>query len=269
MSSNKKEIIKPSLLRQYYLTFVRLYGVIYFDDAHMIIKKYHPSFLKKDLRKDLNPRLFIYGRGYAVAKTKNNKFIIFNPIFTYEDIDRLFLAQGNKPFFVCPNEEEYLKYQDPDYDDNEELYDKLEKFLLKNGFSKQQAITICYTTKINIATQAKMQTLADTFESLNIDFGNEEVFADYMGYYQELNNNTRIPSNRGFTPLEIANHNTSMVELFKRFKDSLEQEFLDENLDAYAFKTAIKQDPELTFEDRQEMLEYIDNIIEKMESLKA
>ena len=80
----------------FYKFFANMYGAIHSDDAFLIMKRFYPSLLKKDMYKDMNSRVYRSTRGYTIYKTTDNKYVVCRDYYEFEDLDRLFEMQDNQ-----------------------------------------------------------------------------------------------------------------------------------------------------------------------------
>lgn len=203
--------------RLFYLFFVNMYGVIHSDDAYLIMKKFYPSLLKKDLYKDLNNRLYKNNRGYEIYRTDgNNKFVIARDYFEFEDFDLLFKEQGDKPFFI-PETLDGIKYYTTRefwFNENDDYLESFKEFLMfriKNRRPLEEVIKRIFWS-IEILFESIERITINQFVELLEGFGfetkEENDLYTVARFFQILNNNTRMLSNRGFKPTELGHSAT-------------------------------------------------------------
>ena len=142
--------MKPKDFRNCYLSFVQLYGAIFSDDASNIIKIYFPDLKKSELINDLRSRCDKLTRGYAIIKAVKGKYVICDELYDYDDLDKLFDRQTDKPFFIPKTYEEFLKYQDYSFweEQHKDELDGLQRFLAKRC-DKPEAVTKTLFTHIS------------------------------------------------------------------------------------------------------------------------
>lgn len=199
-----------------YIFFAEMYGVIHSDDALIIMKKYFPSLDEKEMNKDLKERLGNKELNYAIYSVDNNKYIISFKGYGSKDINRLFMVQSNKPFFIPRTFEQMEYYINNDYwfEENEELIIDLTDFFddhlnkIKDDKKRRDiAINIVFKLAITIHHSILMvppQMIVEFIESEGVELTNEKEVMEFMNYYQRLNNNIRMVCNRGFTPHELS-----------------------------------------------------------------
>lgn len=207
--------MKPKEFRTIYLAFSNLYGAIYSDDAYLIMKYYFPSLKKKEMYQDMKSRKDKFTRGYEVVGTTDSKYVIKADYLSFDDLDRLFAFQGDKPFYYPETFEEMESYSNSDYwfTDNKKTLDMLSDFLDKRIDVKDETkrainvIAIIYMIRIYIESidHLNTQQYFDLLEERGVKLKSSKDGIEFMRMFQTLNNNTRHITNRGFTPTELSN----------------------------------------------------------------
>lgn len=195
--------MKPSEFLKIYKALVNLYGAIVTDDAYPIIKKYYPNILKKDLYKDLKKRVNKFTRWYAVYRTTGHNYLIASEFMSFDDVDCLFGEQMNKPRYVPDTLEEFLRYSEPTYVEENGAFDIAKQYLIDVlNFEPNKAYieTILMVGRIRNGLR-----LQDTINAIEKDytFKDENDVIEFVRIYQLLNNNTRLIENCGHTPSEL------------------------------------------------------------------
>ena len=218
------------LFTDFYKAFVNLYGAIDSNDAYPIMCRYIPGLKKKDFINDLKERYQGYQTKFQIIKTTINTFIIADIKYSFDDLDRLFSYQGNKPFYVTDSLDEYLRFSNDMYgvfkDENESYLSQIESICLKNKVDENNIDKINKVIFDNIYNWKKFdQKTINRLDKLGLKFHSEIELKSFIDVYYKIHNNTRIRTNRGFTPSElsrsVSNDNSSnpKVELGEEFKN--------------------------------------------------
>lgn len=120
--------------------------------------------------------------------------------------DRLYLrveeTQGNKEYYI-PNPEEIIEYTENGYPVSDPYYRRLKTFLMRKMNMKPDEAEEYMPA---IWGQVSMgEDLPDIMESFGEDFvfPSEEELKEFVSIMTDINNNTRMLINRGWTPNEI------------------------------------------------------------------
>lgn len=120
--------------------------------------------------------------------------------------DRLYLrveeTQGNKEYYI-PNPEEIIEYTENGYPVSDPYYRRLKTFLMRKMNMKPDEAEEYMPV---IWGQVSMgEVLSDIMESFGEDFvfPSEEALKEFVSIMTDINNNTRMLVNRGWTPNEI------------------------------------------------------------------
>ena len=221
--------MKKNEFNKCYKYFAYMFGAIHSDDAYLIMRLYFPSLLKKDMYIDLKERYDKEPRDYQVVKTTNNKYIICQKHYTYEDLDRLFAIQADKPYFFpySYNDLAYYLNEDDFMDNNEELIKDFLHYLvdhLPSHMSEEEKtekgirlIFDLHQVFHHSIDMMRIQEIVDYLEHNKVKFKSEKDINTFMKIYQQFVNNTRTISNRGYTPLELSQFNKDNPEFNKDF----------------------------------------------------
>ena len=201
--------ISPKQYREFYIGCIRLYGVIDSDSAFDIFKTYYPDSIKDEFLDDLRKRLSRSSREYTIWTTKKKNFyLIVDEGLDDRGIEKLFSLQDNKPFYIPSSLDSFLKSSFYEYweEVNKDDIDKLIAILKKCNCPVSELIVTLIYPFLQISSLSEkynpFDTLLDIFKRLNVSF-DEESFTNLLPIIQSLSNNTKLPCNRGFTPLEL------------------------------------------------------------------
>ena len=210
-------MISAKTFRESYLSLGHLYGAIYSDDAFKILKGYYPELTKSKLLADLKSRTEKnYTLGYRVFKVSDpetgrilpKQYLICGEIFTDKEIDLILDSAYGKPFYTPPLET-FKKYSDRWFRENQSEFDQIVRFFLDHTKPGEQTISmpdtfyerhfkscdsIYYSEKLEII-------LSNPF--FGRSFQNERDVKRFFNMLMRLLNNTKCPSNRGYSPNEI------------------------------------------------------------------
>lgn len=193
--------------RKAYLYFVSLYGVIYSEDAYRILKFYFPDLKKEQLLKDLKDRATKLTREYIVVETdKKNLYVIAEPYLDYEDYDRIFKEQANKPYYYPTTFEGLCKFEP--YQNWLELNDKnltdMINYFIDRGDTNLKIIELTMVLYWKVRDQEPIEKLIEYFKDYGFEIKTQEDLAFVMSKLIPVMNNTRLRENRGYTPSELS-----------------------------------------------------------------
>ncbi len=199
----------PKHYYQFYIGCIRLYGVIDSDSAFLIFKKYYPESLKKDFLKDIRTRNGKYTKKYIIWTTyKKNLYLIADDWYNQKDIELIFSLQEDKPFYIPNTLEEFINCSSFEYWKifNKKYIDGLSSILSKNTkFKVESTLETIFETIRYLSRQSHFEPLGEITKRLikwGYDF-NEQELTSVVALLQEIVNNTKMPCNRGYTPLEL------------------------------------------------------------------
>lgn len=205
--------MKLKEFRTCYLSFVNLYGAIHSDYAFQIMKKYFPSLTKKEMYKDMKSRYEKYTREYEIIKTTDNKYVVKAVYLTYENLDKLFDSQGDKPFFIPETFEELERYSNSSYwlDDFENIINRfitfISRFMESDDEKKtsRRILSLIYTIRIYVESLDILDfgKYIDLLDKYKIKIDKEEDIKAYLDYITLFNNYSKHISNRGYSPNEL------------------------------------------------------------------
>lgn len=270
--------MKASVLRQFYLTFVNLYGVIFYTDAYNIIKKYFPNFKKSTLLKDLKDRSDKMTKRYIVLKNKDKKdpYLICDEFLSDEEIGQIIYEQHNKPFFVCDDLEEYFEYTyslgyNPGYQPMIDFaYNKLKK---KNDKNEARILADLFVgmlcERIHSECGDPMKSFNDMIQkSIDIlELETDREVEKMLKLYMELQSNVKMFVNRGHSPLELRKIMPPVdpENLVVNIGDNMRNHMMDDDIDLDEIIEELKNDRDLPERMRDDLIRQF----EEMKLLKS
>lgn len=122
----------------------------------------------------------------------------------YPDDRGLLSVQGNKKYYL-PTLKEIIDFGTKGYDTDSKPAKKLKQFILnKTDAMPDEADFATHVAQIKISEGCDMQEIFEIFEELEITLDNEKDINRLVQCISELWNNTRMVTNRGFTPNELS-----------------------------------------------------------------
>ena len=204
-------MVTPKQLREAYICIGNLYGVLESDEVFALLKNYYPELKKSALTNDLKKRSdIVLIRDYLVVPTtKRGHYIVSDPLMDEEDWNRIFDESSGKPLYIPPFEE-FLRYKDSLYRDNEEDYAAIARFIMRRGKSRTGRPLNEYLVSFNVKdlfrrhdfNKALSLLLGD--EYFGYEFQREEDIDTLMSLINKAYNNTRLPENHGYSPFELS-----------------------------------------------------------------
>lgn len=210
------------LLEDYFDAFSNLYNILPLRDAYKIIDSQNKGMLTEEqfaafseiMRHDKPVGRFYYVLGndelyLGAPKSESMDRMIVNESLVdidYEHFYKLDDAQHGKPLCIL-SKEETLKYSDQFYIPQTPQLKALKKFLReKLKIGEKQANGFVTDCHMIITCAEPTDMLNDIFkmaERINVPM-TEKQAEEFVGLVYDINNNTRLPSNRGYTPNELA-----------------------------------------------------------------
>ena len=142
--------------------------------------------------------MYFYQKGYLMCDSYGD-----NVLDVTEDYRPMLSAQKGKPYYV-PDQEELLNYEDDIYVEENTSFRNMLNFIIRK-MRRNEDDAYDYATEIQflIRNGNKPGEILDDCARMGLDFLNDNQFSEFMSYLMEMNNNTRIPENRGYTPNEM------------------------------------------------------------------
>ncbi len=263
--------MKASELRKIYLASVHLYGTITSTQLYKLITHYQLDVTKEQLLKDLATRVDKLTNNYYVGKKSKNSFFLVDTSFSNEEFNDLLVAKRGKPFYYPPTYEDFLKYSDPNYFDAnaKKAFDKLNRFLEKNSDIEKKFVPFVAEAFISKLTYYSFNDAIELFKNMKFDFAKESDADKFFAILSEASNNLRIPSNNGFTPLEMFEVSGvhAVADLTDQFLKALKEAFYNGDIDPYSFLRDFEYDETIPENIRAPFVRALKDIIKDIESI--
>ena len=220
MAENKLSTETKELLRSYFAAFSNLYGITPLYRALRIIQKQNPElelneeeFLSFVVEIEQERHFYIIAGAEDIYSDVNKptpplkREIIAEHLYAVDDCDsydKLRAEQEGKPFYI-PEKESLLKYQDNFYDEETKESLALGAFLRDRLKLKRADDVLDELQLAARMEQRDPQMIIWEVERLagRGCLGSIEMINELLQYYFAMYNNTRLASNRGFTPTEL------------------------------------------------------------------
>ena len=220
MVENKLSTETKELLRSYFAPFSNLYGITPLYRALRIIQKQNPElglteeeFLSFVNEIEQEEHFYIIAGAEDIYSDVNDptppikREIIAEYLYAVDDFDsydELRAEQEDKPFYI-PEKELLLKYQD-------DLYVEETKESLALGTFLRDKLKLKRADDVleNLLLVARLEDTDSQEIVWEVErmagkgcLGSIEKINEFFQYYYAMYNNTRLASNRGFTPTEM------------------------------------------------------------------
>lgn len=203
--------------KKLFYAFANLYGIIPIRKIYEILTDNYgmeiseKSFLDlcEYFRYEQKSYFYIFGKeeyyqeDSSPASEPMDRLLAFDPFVEFDDAYELVLSlKEGKPWYVPPIEE-FEKYEDELYIEKTKAFDSVIGFLkdeFKLGFieSESKIYDAFFTLKLE---DHNFDNFLDELQLVGLDLTFERV-QKLAPYYTELNNNTRMQANNGYTPAE-------------------------------------------------------------------
>lgn len=193
-------------LSKYARAAVNLYGIIKTEDFTDIFNSYNNS--KKDCEnteKGLD-MLSLNGEQYGIL----NGYLIHGSLYDSTEVSdfvkHLEDLKKNKPYYI-PSDEEFIRYENPDYYEETAEVKKFKEHLKKNGFKdaeelEEVILEIMWSMKNGLDKPLDfIRILTET----GFEFKSQSMAKKAIESAMEMYSNTRIWINNGYTPNEMGN----------------------------------------------------------------
>ena len=192
---------RSDLIHAYAMAAINLYGVIAKDDLLKIFNMQNRLALNEEELDLVLLRQIAQECGYVLLGTE-----IASEAFSYNqyrDIPDLLARVGNKPRYI-PTKTEFLKYANSDYYEPTAYTQELEQYLRTSCHLDTQRLSeLMIELHYAIVLEAPMQRLLDLFVEYGVELSAGELHT-ISKLLVELSNHTRLWSNNGHTPSELA-----------------------------------------------------------------
>ena len=209
-----------ALLYSYFDAFCNLYGITPLYRAYRIIRKQNPElglteeeFLAFTKQVEEEEHFYIIAgeediyEDVAEPTPPMKREIIAEYLYAVDDFDsyeELKEKQGDKQFYI-PDKEELLKYADAFYDEDIPEARALEAFLRDRAKANRAEDVMGDLRMMARMEETNIEYLVNSVRRLGGKrcLSTERQIEEFMNYYIAMYNNTRLDTNRGFTPMEM------------------------------------------------------------------
>lgn len=192
---------RSDLIHAYAMAAINLYGVIAKDDLLKIFSMQNRPALTEEELDLVLLRQIARECGYVLLGSE-----IASEAFSYNqyrDIPDLLARVGNKPRYI-PTKTEFLKYANSDYYEPTAYTQELEQYLRTScHLDRQRLSELMIELHYAIVLEAPMQRLLNLFVEYGVELSAGELHT-ISKLLVELSNHTRLWSNNGHTPSELA-----------------------------------------------------------------
>jgi len=186
------------LLDSYARAAVNLYGIIRRDDFVNIFNDQNEDKTTKEEIYILLLPLVLKNGWYGFYKEYIVHYCFFDD---FKQVEYLLEHQADKPRYV-PDKDEFLKYVDEGYEDNDYWWNVFSFMLDAFGFNRNT--TVAYEEIKEILTYSdEIRELGSILNEHNIIFRDEKQLQQFADLIMHAKNNTRMWQNKGHTPSEL------------------------------------------------------------------
>ncbi|MDW7668452.1 MAG: SEC-C metal-binding domain-containing protein [Bacillota bacterium] len=186
------------LLDTYAVAAVNLYGIISKKDLVEIFNKQNEEQTTVEEIYILLLPLVLKERWYGFYKDYIVHYWFFDD---FEQADNLLTHHAEKPRYV-PNKEEFLKYKNEDYEDNDSWWD-VRRFLWDVFGYSRDASQAYWEIKDYMIYSDGISELGPILDKYNLRFTSEKQLQKFIDLLMSAKNNTRTWLNNGHTPVEL------------------------------------------------------------------
>ncbi|MDD2214427.1 MAG: SEC-C metal-binding domain-containing protein [Oscillospiraceae bacterium] len=190
------------LLDLYAKAAVNLYGVISIKEFAEIINRQNTEKTTPHEIFTLLLPVVLKHKWYCFYK----EYIVhYWAIDDFEYADFWLMEQGDKPRFIPPKDE-LLKFENPYYESEKQAasWQKLNAFIFEAWPDKGQIYRFYNELKEISAFSTSIQELSELFEKYGLAFSGEKQAQTFFNLLMDASNNTRMWSNKGYTPNEMS-----------------------------------------------------------------
>lgn len=262
--------MKASDLRKLYLSVINLYGFVFSDELFEILDHYGISYKKEQILKDLLDRSTKMTRGYAVEEIDSSNYIIYDFDYTGEELEKLYSFKKGKKRYYPKTYEYLLQYSNYYFKDEKDqnAFNNLFQFLRrhsKESESKLSTLIDVMIISIKKSIDLKINQFFELLDLFDIEFPNQKTVEKFLNIIQNVANDVRIPSNNGFTPIEMQKMAgpIDMNNVALSIGPNMRRDFLSGKLDPYKFLSDLDNynlPPAAKESFRKELLEIIEEI---------
>ncbi|MDR0861804.1 MAG: SEC-C domain-containing protein [Oscillospiraceae bacterium] len=195
------------LLNHYALAAVNLYGAISTDD---FVSLYNSQNNDKT---DADEVGLVLSRYILFEKNHDEDFVLMRDFIVSAELDdggdlqhaeELIAKIGDKPRYIPPRDE-FLKYADNDYIEVTPQLERLAEYIRANLIDDDAEVEEVVALLVFLCqNDAPTQMLYSTIEERGARFATKKLAQEFTQLVTDLQNNTRLRSNNGHTPTELA-----------------------------------------------------------------
>lgn len=194
---NGRAIVRKQL-DSYARAAVNLYGIISRDEFVEIFSGQNSDQTSEDEIYTLLLPLVLKSGWYCFYKDNIVHYCFFDD---FDQADYLLKYQADKPRYV-PQKDEFLKYIDEDYTDNDHLWNVLR--FMRDAFGYDKDTTQAYEEIKNyIIFDDVVKKLGSILDEYNFLCSDEDQVQELINLIMVAKNNTRIWENKGYKPDEL------------------------------------------------------------------
>ena len=189
---------------------VELYGIMTFSDFASLLQEYGITELPQDLVREGLEQIVAQEDEESAIYKLDGEYLMH--AWMAEDDEIELLAECKARIRAIPRKAfpkaDFLKFADPAYTDLPLPWTKLREFIERYfpGFraSKFDFDSLFVDLRGIIKLHYPIQEYLELFKEIGVDYEDLDQADVFVGLIQDVHNNTRLWSNRGFTPLELA-----------------------------------------------------------------
>lgn len=209
---------KIGYLKKMLYAMVNFYGIIPVKKAYEILTENYGEDISEEafldlceyIRYEQQEHFYIFGKEeYYIdctdpASEPMDRLITQESFVQFEDIyEKLMKLKEGKPWYI-PAKEDLEKYtKDTEFEKNEHYYAFIDfmkaEFKLSGNEAEELVFDAIFGLHMEEHSFDDFLNAIQRFGSLNITF---EQAKKIVPYYISMNNNTRMPANNGYTPIE-------------------------------------------------------------------
>ena len=132
-------------------------------------------------------------------------YIINNFLLEDDEFQRLSECIANQAAYYIPSDEEIVAYADDMYYEWTPELDKLEQYLTEafDELDASRVHELVDDIQLSVVLEDDFQEIFDVFETYQVKFTSFEQVNEVSALITDVVNNTRLWSNRGYTPKEL------------------------------------------------------------------
>lgn len=261
------------LLDQFACAAVNLYGVLSLEELAGIVNENNHNKEDDRLSEDMLEFCLI-GNEYYNSDYIMERGFIADCHFGTEDLDGLDqdevqsllkIRQGKPRYF--PGIKTFLRYADPDYYEQTPQIKALKKELRQVGLSVAEAEDLIDTLHDKITAHADLSQLLGHLKEYGVGFDNEQAANKLLQAIVKVHNSTRLWSNYGHTPDEMAKLLGGINPRGISFGKNMTKMLVEGELDLDELKESLWEKPLINSEFKNSVMSEIERV-KKMKDQK-